>query len=176
MNKKIRNEDEHSSIELSYGNSKNQKHKVPFYCTISVPKGWEVLSECQPKIVYQLDCLSIIKETCRKVVEVKDCGQTEIDVNVLKIKGCISLLINIEVRPKGERCVCFTDSHNQDIALCCKDTVCVDHVLQCSVGHLPPLQLNCHNVTVCDVKVVPICDEACQFVKVTGDFQFHPHF
>ncbi|MED3220859.1 ABC transporter permease [Bacillus thuringiensis] len=173
MNKKIRNEDEHSSIELSYNRSKNIQHKVPFCCTISVPKGWEVLSACHPKIVYQLDCLSIIKETCRKTVEVKDCGQTEIDVNVLKIKGCISFLMNIEVNPKDEQCICFADSDNQDIALCCKDTVCVDHVLQCSVG---PLHLNCHNVTVCDVKVVPVCDEACQFVKVTGNFQLHPHF
>ncbi|WP_042228964.1 ABC transporter permease [Paenibacillus popilliae] len=150
-----------------------KKQKVPFCCVVSIPHGFELVSPAHPKMAYNLDCLATIKETCRKTVQVEDCGHAEVDLHVLKVKGCIPFLINIEVKPKGKREKCFTEPHAKEISLCCEGSVCVDHVLKCSVGSLPDVHIDCQYVTVCDLHLSPAHEGACQFVKITGEFQFY---
>lgn len=157
----------------SPGYCSEKKQKVPFCCVVSIPHGFEFVSQSQPKMVYNLDCLATIKETCRKTVQVDDCGHAELDLHVLKVKGCIAFIINIEVKPKGMREKCFTDSHAKEISLSCEGSVCVDHVIKCSVGALPDVHIDCQYVTVCDLQMTPAHEGACQFVKITGEFQFY---
>jgi len=148
-----------------------EAHKIPFCCVISIPHGFEVISNYQPKIMYHLGCLAMVKETCRKTVQVDDCGNAEVDLHVLKAKGCIPFIANIVVKPTCEQKGCSTKPHTKEIAISCQSSVFVDLILNCSVDSLPHIHLNCHNVAVCDLQMNPI-KEACQHINITGSFRF----
>ncbi|MEC2710016.1 ABC transporter permease [Bacillus thuringiensis] len=151
--------------------STEEERQIPFCCVISVPHGFQPVPYCKPKLVYNLSCLGTVKETCRKIIQVDDCGQTEIDLHILKVKGCISFLVNIEVEPTCERDVCSSIPDTKEMILSCEGTVCVDHIIKCSVDCLPDVCLDCENILVSDLQVQPICEDECHFVKVTGYFQ-----
>ncbi|UYX55503.1 ABC transporter permease [Bacillus thuringiensis] len=160
---------------MPYNCKPEEGHKIPFCCVISIPHGFELVPHCAPRIVYHLDCLATMKETCRKTVQVEDCGDAEVDLHILKVKGCIPFIINIDVKPKCEQEGCSTNPHHKEIALSCVDNVCIDCILKCSVRCLPDIHLDCHNVIVCNLEMSPVCEGPCQFVKITGDFQFVSH-
>jgi len=160
-----------SQEELLHQSVGKEVHKIPFSCVISIPHGFEAISNYQPKIMYHLCCLATVEETCRKTVQVDDCGNAEVDLHVLKAKGCIPFIANIVVKPTCEQKGCSTKSHTKEIAISCQSSVCVDLILNCSVDSLPHVHLNCHNVTVCDLQITPI-KEGCQHVKIKGNFQF----
>ncbi|MFF2242286.1 ABC transporter permease [Bacillus thuringiensis] len=163
--------EEQSYPKMSYKCKQEEGHKIPFCCVISIPHGFELVPHCEPKIVYHLDCLATMKETCRKTVQVEDCGDAEVDIHILKVKGCIPFITNIDVEPKCEQEGCSTDPHHKEISISCIESVCIDCILKCSVGCLPDVHLDCHNVRVCNLEMSPFCDGPCQFVKITGDFQ-----
>ncbi|MED3090054.1 hypothetical protein [Bacillus toyonensis] len=48
--------------------------KIPCCCTIQVPHGFQFASQSTPKIAYHVDCLSAVKELCRKTIHVDYCG------------------------------------------------------------------------------------------------------
>ncbi|TFZ09475.1 ABC transporter permease [Bacillus cereus] len=161
-----------SSIESSTGCVPETNHKVPFCCVIPIPQGFQLVSDCKPKIVYHVGCLNSIIETCRKTVQVEDCGHAEVNLHILKAKGCISFITNIDVEPVCERKACSTDPHTKEIAICCVENICVDHVLKCSVDCLTHVHFDCHNVMVSDLEMHSFCDTSCHFVKIKGNFQF----
>ncbi|KAB2421877.1 MULTISPECIES: ABC transporter permease [Bacillus cereus group] len=162
--------------EISYcveDNHVNSHKKVSFCCVIPIPNGFELVPHCYPKVAYSLECLAICKDVCRKTVPVEGCGQAEIDLHVLKVKGCIPYIVNIEVRPTCEWKGCSTDSHSKEITLCCKESVCIDEVLQCSVHCVDSIDLNCENVKVCDLSIqISDCMNSCHLAKISGYFQF----
>ncbi|QTB20770.1 ABC transporter permease [Lysinibacillus sphaericus] len=160
-----------SQEELLHQSAGKESHKIPFCCVISIPHGFEVISNYQPKIMYHLGCLATVEETCRKTVQVDDCGNAEVDLHVLKAKGCIPFIANIVVKPTCEQKGCSAKPHIKEIAISCRNSVCVDLILNCSVDSLSYINLNCHNVVVCDLQMTPI-KEACQHVKIKGNFQF----
>ncbi|AFQ30506.1 ABC transporter permease [Bacillus thuringiensis] len=153
--------------------SEGGEHKIAFCCVVSIPKGFKYVAHCDPKFVYNLDCLSVSKEKCRKVVPIEGCGCAEVDLHVLKVKGCISFVSNIEIEPIHECMTCSANPHKENIAVSCQDTVCVDQVLYCSVDCLPDCDINCDNVKICDVSIEPIGDCDCHAVKIKGKFSLH---
>ncbi|PGG90770.1 hypothetical protein CON73_15240 [Bacillus toyonensis] len=40
--------------------------KIPFCCAVNIPHGFAHVPNGTHKIVYNLDCVSVVKETCRK--------------------------------------------------------------------------------------------------------------
>ncbi|EEM55954.1 ABC transporter permease [Bacillus thuringiensis] len=148
-----------------------EERKIPFCCVIPLPHGFRLVPYCKPQLVYNIGCLGTTKEMCRKTIQVEDCGQTEIDLHILKAKGCISFLVNIDVEPVCEKDVCSSAPHTKEMILCCEGTVCVDQTLKCSINCLPDTHLDCEHVQVCDLQAKPICEDCCHFIKVTGYFQ-----
>ncbi|WP_429797324.1 ABC transporter permease [Brevibacillus laterosporus] len=163
----------YSQANESHQGMSEENHKIPFCCLISIPHGFELTSYCKPKMVYHLNCLGLVRETCRKTVKVDDCGHAEVDLHMLKVKGCIPFIANVEVKPICEQTGCSSDPHVKEISICCTESVCVDHVLKCSVECIPHHHLNCNNVVVCDLQAIPISEDNCRFVKVIGNFQFY---
>ncbi|MCR8964200.1 ABC transporter permease [Brevibacillus halotolerans] len=163
----------HSNSELPFHSTPEGYQKVPFCCVIPIPHGFELTSYCKPKLVYLLNCVGLVTETCRKTVKVDDCGNAEVDLHMLKVKGCIPFIANVKVKPICEQTGCSSEHHSKEISICCSESVCVDHVLKCSVERIPHHHLDCHNVVVCDLKTIPIREDHCQFVKIMGNFQFH---
>ncbi|AKR38910.1 ABC transporter permease [Bacillus cereus] len=148
-----------------------EERQIPFCCLVPLPHDFQLVPYCKPRLVYNIGCLGTSKETCKKTIQIADCGQTEIDLHILKAKGCISFLVNIDVEPVCEEGVCSSVPHTKDMILCCKGTVCVDQILKCSVDCLPDTHLDCENVKVCDLQVKEFCEDDCRYIKVTGYFQ-----
>ncbi|GAC40959.1 transcriptional regulator [Paenibacillus popilliae] len=163
----------HSNSELPHHCTPEGYQIVPFCCVIPIPHGFELASYCKPKLVYLLNGLGIVTETCKKTVKVDDYGNAEVNLHVLKVKGCIPFIANVEVKPIYEQTGCSSDPHHKEITICCTESICVDHVLKCSLETSPHHHLDGHHVVVCDLKAIPIREEHCQFVKVMGNFQFH---
>lgn len=69
------------------------KHHIPFQCIVSLPLGFQIEKPNDLKLVYDVSHLSMTKDTCKKRIEIDECGQVEIDLQVLKIKGILSLSV-----------------------------------------------------------------------------------
>ena len=50
------------------------KTTIPFYCVVNIPHGFEYVPNGTHKIAYNLDCLSVIEEQCRKTIQVEGGG------------------------------------------------------------------------------------------------------
>lgn len=59
------------------------------------------------------------------------------DLHILKVKGCISFIVNVVIHPICEQDGCLTDLHRKEISISCTGSVCVDYVLKCSIKRLP---------------------------------------
>ncbi|MEH7219488.1 hypothetical protein [Bacillus toyonensis] len=151
--------------------------KVPFCCTVNVPHGFEYVPNGTHKIAYNLDCVSVVKEKCRKTIQVDGCGPVEVTLNLLKVVGCIPYIANATVAGEcGSNC--DYDPHGKHhISICCSDSICVDNVLKCSIECLPHYKIDCHNVVVSDFKVTPLQDKGCHMLQFTGmiEFKHIPH-
>lgn len=66
---------------------------------VQVPHGFQYVPSSAPKIAYNLDCLSVVEESCRKTIQVEDCGTVEVTLNLLKVVGS-SILGNFAHPPK----------------------------------------------------------------------------
>ncbi|MCR6850463.1 ABC transporter permease [Bacillus sp. IBL03825] len=148
--------------------------KVPFCCTVQIPRGFRLPDEINYKIGYNIDCLSVVKDHCIKNVQVDDCGPVEIDVNVLKIVGCIAMLINVQVKSD---CTYHYDYHSglsceNTVYTCCKDTICVDNVLKCSTCKLPDYCVSCDSLKVSDLNYEVKNDCGCVYIVFTGNLEF----
>ncbi|PEA06277.1 hypothetical protein, partial [Bacillus cereus] len=150
---------------------------IPFCCVVTVPHGFEYVPNGTHKIAYNLDCVSVVEETCRKTIQVDGCGPVEVTLNLLKVVGCIPYLVNAMVEGAcGSNCDC--DSHGKHhISVCCSGSICVENVLKCSIEGLPHYKMNCHNVVVSDFKVTPLQNHGCHTLQFTGmvEFKHIPH-
>ncbi|ALL11845.1 hypothetical protein BTXL6_11285 [Bacillus thuringiensis] len=59
------------------------------------------------------------KEICKKIIQIGDCGEAEIDLHLLKVKGCISFIVNFEMEPQYEKSICPTNQHKKGIVINC---------------------------------------------------------
>ncbi|MEB8903988.1 hypothetical protein P4G79_28445, partial [Bacillus cereus] len=75
------------------------KHQLPFQCIVSLPSGFQIEKPNDLKLVYDVSHLSMTKDTCKKRIEIDECGQVEIDLQVLKIKGVLSFIGNFSIEP-----------------------------------------------------------------------------
>ncbi|WP_141543555.1 hypothetical protein [Bacillus toyonensis] len=146
--------------------------KISFCCMVQVPHSFQYVPNSEPKISYNLDCLSVVKESCRKMIQVEDCGPVEVTLNLLKIVGCMPYIANATVEGEcGKGCDCDTSGHHQ-VSLCCSGSICIDTVLKCSIECLPNYTINCHNVVISDFTVKPVHDHGCEMLQFTGTIEF----
>ncbi|MGX5576588.1 ABC transporter permease [Bacillus toyonensis] len=147
--------------------------KLPFCCTVNVPHGFQYVPQSTPKIAYHVDCLSVVKESCRKTIHVEDCGPVEVTLNLLKVVGCIPYIVNATVESEcGKDCEHDPYGKHHRISVCCSGNICVENVLKCSIECLPHYTIDCHNVVVSDLKVTPIQEHGCQLLQFTGTIEF----
>ncbi|PEE33264.1 hypothetical protein CN271_12645 [Bacillus cereus] len=146
--------------------------KVPFCCMVQVPHGFQYVPSSPPKIAYNLECLSVIEESCRKTIQVEDCGPVEVTLNLLKVVGCIPYIANATVAGEcGEECE-YDGNGRHQVSVCCSGNICIDTVLKCSIECLPPYKINCHNVVVSDFTVKLVHDHGCELLQFTGTVEF----
>ncbi|TKH18968.1 hypothetical protein FC694_03075 [Bacillus wiedmannii] len=148
---------------------------VPFCCIVNIPKGFEVEDDVNYRIGYSLQCLFVSKDKYTKEIQVDNCGPVELCLNLLKVVGCIQLLINLEVKSNCIYSHINNSPLNQDedkLYVCCEESVCVDNVLKCSMHELPDYCLSCETVYISDVKYEIFNEDGCQFVKFSGEFKF----
>ncbi|WP_324656835.1 hypothetical protein [Bacillus cereus] len=148
-----------------------KKHQVPFQCMVSIPTGFQLQNSSTPKIVYDISHLSMTKEMCKRVIDVDDCGQVEIDLHVLKIKGVLSFIVNIPIEPLSMEHVYTTNGRDTSIFLSCQETVYVDQILKYSVNQLPYYVMDGHHIQVQDLHI-KFMKENLQTVQILGLFTF----
>ncbi|PNK22470.1 hypothetical protein CBR59_30195 [Bacillus thuringiensis] len=159
-----------SAVEISSGKAK-QKHQVPFQCMVTIPTGFQIEKPNTPKLVYDLSRLSMTKEMCKRLIDIDDCGQVEIDLHVLKIKGCISFMVNFSVEPLKVENVYTTSGRDTSISLSCQETIYVDHILKYSVDQLPYYVIDGHHIQVRDLHI-KLMKENPQTAHISGVFYF----
>lgn len=147
--------------------------KVPFCCAVTIPHGFHYVPLGKYKVAYSLNCLSVVKESCRKTIHVDGCGPVEVNLNLLKVVGCIPILANAEVHGECSNYCGTTSGEDNHIQLCCSNNVCIDTVLKCSVACLPSYVINCHNVIISNIQVTPIQDHGCNLLRFNGMIEFN---
>ncbi|MED1640819.1 hypothetical protein P4V01_28495 [Bacillus thuringiensis] len=159
-----------SDVEVS--NRKGKKnHTVPFQCMVSIPTGFQLQKPNTPKLVYDVSHLSMAKEMCKRTIDVEDCGQIEIDLHVLKIKGVLPFIVNVSIEPLSMEHVYTSSGRDTAIFLSCQETVYVDHILKYSVDHVPYYVIDGHHIQVRDVSI-KLLEENPQTAQISGVFYF----
>lgn len=148
-----------------------KNHVLPFSILVNIPKGFHIQKQTDPKLVYDLSYLSMTKEICKKSIEVDHCGCVDVDLHVLKIKGCLSFLLNLCIEPIHKQKICSTDAKDDSIFLCCQDTLYVDHILKYSVGKLPYYVIDEDHIQVRKLEI-QVLDDSPQVAKISGIFYF----
>ncbi|MFY0521505.1 hypothetical protein ACOMCU_27365 [Lysinibacillus sp. UGB7] len=161
---------EHSS-NLNLTNEIKKNHHLPFSCILTIPKGFQLKKHSDPNFVYDLSCLSMTKEKCQKFIEVEDCGRVEVDLHVLKIKGCLFFILNLFIEPICIEKFYTTQGRETFVSLCYQETLYVDHVLKYSTGELPYYSIDGKHIQIRDLKV-ELLNESSSTVKVSGFFFF----
>ncbi|MGH0943760.1 hypothetical protein ACQVTS_21265 [Bacillus mycoides] len=145
---------------------------IPFCCAVNIPHGFAYVPNGTHKIAYNLDCVSVVKKTCRKTIQVDGCGPVEVTLNLLKVVGCIPYIANATVAGEcGSNCDCDPNGKHH-IHVCCSGSICVDNVLKCSIECLPHYEIDCHHVVVSDFKVTPPQEHGCHMLQFTGTIEF----
>lgn len=152
-------------------NGKEKNHRLPFSIVLNIPNGFQIQKEKNPKVMYDLNHLSMIKETCKKSIDVDNCGYVDVDLHALKIKGCLSFLLNLYIEPIHDGKIYKKNSKDDSIALSYKETLHVDHVVKYSVGKLPYYVIDDEHVQIRHLEI-QIFDENCNMVKISGEFYF----
>ncbi|QWI47135.1 hypothetical protein [Bacillus mycoides] len=150
-------------------NDKN--HILPFSVILNLPKGFHIQKQIHPKLVYDLSYLSMSKEICKKSIEVDNCGYVDVDLHVLKIKGCLSFLLNICIEPIHKQTMCSTDHKDNSIYLCAQDTLYVDHILKYSIDTLPYYVIDEHHIHVRKLEI-EMLESSHGIAKISGEFYF----
>ncbi|PEM46674.1 hypothetical protein COF80_00045 [Bacillus toyonensis] len=161
----------------SFPVEKEVSRDVPFCCVVNIPPGFEYVPQGKNKMVYSLDQLSVIKETSMKTINVERVGPVEVNLNILKVTGCIPFVLNAELRGEcGEYCDTSLDPRNH-IFIGDSGSLCVNNILKLSVATLPDYQLNGHNVIVSAFNVTPVYEADCHLLRFTGKLTFQniPH-
>ncbi|PHG00026.1 hypothetical protein COI63_26930 [Bacillus toyonensis] len=146
--------------------------KILFCFAVNIPHGFAYVPNGTHKIAYNLDCLSGIKEKCRKTIQVDGCGPVEVTLNLLKVFGCTPYITNATVAGEcGSNFDC--DSHGKHhSSVCCSGSIYANNVLKCSIECLPHYEMNCHNVIVSNFKMKPLQDHGFEMLQFTGTVEF----
>lgn len=153
------------------------KTNIPFCCAVNILHGFTYVPNGTHKIAYNLDCVSVVKETCRKTIQVDGCGPVEVTLNLLKVVGCIPYIINATVVGEcGRNCDCDPNGKHH-ISVCCSGSICVENVLKCSIESLPHYVIDCHQVVISDFKANQLEYNGCHVLQFTGTIEFQniPH-
>ena len=77
----------------------------------------------------------------------------EIDLQVLKVKGCLYLYVNVSVSPICEEYIGIgtVQGKNSIMYTCCQETIFIDYITKCSLEGLPYYVLDCEHMKVCDL-------------------------
>ncbi|KAA6448385.1 hypothetical protein ACQCVL_30215 [Bacillus thuringiensis] len=153
----------------NYNTDKN--YIVPFSVLVQIPESFQIRKHTIPKLVYNLRYLSLSKETCKKSIEVDNCGYVDVDLYALKIKGCLSFLLNVPIEPTQLQNIGFSDHKNDFIFLSFQDTLYVDHVLKYSVGNLPYYVIDEEHIQLRHIEIEMLRDSN-KTAKISGEFYF----
>ncbi|MBF7150765.1 hypothetical protein [Bacillus toyonensis] len=162
------------SIEGLYPSTKEKEIScdVPFCCVVKIPPGFEYVPQGKNKMVYNLDKIAVINETCMKAIDIDQMGSVEVNLNLLKVVGSIPFIVNAEV--KGEYGIpCDTSVNPQNhILISGSNMIYVNNILKVSVDELPIYEIDGHNVYISAFHVTPVHEESYHFVRFTGTLTF----
>ncbi|PEJ82195.1 hypothetical protein COL52_30965 [Bacillus toyonensis] len=97
--------------------------KALFCCRVQVPHSFPYMPNSASKIAYNLDCLSVVEESCRKTIQVEDCGAVEVKLNLLKVVGFIPYIANATVEGEhGKECDYDANGRHQ-VSVCCNGSI-----------------------------------------------------
>ncbi|WP_144489462.1 hypothetical protein [Bacillus thuringiensis] len=145
------------------------KHQIAFQCMVIIPIGFQINKSSPPKIIYDLSRLSMTKETAKKQAVLEGFGKIEVNLNALKIKGCLSYIINIPIEPINSDNIYSIDKRDTSIYLSCQENSYVDHVLKYSVDQLPYYIVDDDHIQVRDL-YIKLIKENPQTAEVSGVF------
>ncbi|OUB64837.1 hypothetical protein [Bacillus thuringiensis] len=148
-----------------------KNHVLPFSVFINLPKGFHIQNQIVPKLVYNLSYLSMSKEICKKSIEVDNCGYVDVDLHVLKIKGCLSFLLNVGIEPIHKQKMCSNNHKDDFIFLCAQDTLYVDHILKYSIDNLPYYVIDEDHIQVRKLEI-EMLELSHEIAKISGEFYF----
>ncbi|MGC7930599.1 hypothetical protein ACP3VS_18445 [Lysinibacillus sp. VIII_CA] len=154
----------------SFIDPNHKNYRLPFSVFMNIPKGFQLRKQ-EPKLVYDVSYLSMTKETCKKSIEVENCGLVEVDLYALKIKGCIPFLLNVFIEPIHTQYIYSSSNKDTSISLCYQETVSIEHVLKYSVSTLPYYAIDGEHIQVRHLEVLPV-DTDCTTIKISGIFFF----
>lgn len=161
-----------SHLDVHHDIHPNEKnHILPFSLILNLPKGFHIHKQINPKLVYDVSYLSMTKEICKKSIEVDNCGYVDVDLHVLKIKGCLSLLFNLCIEPIHTQKMYSTDHKDNSVFLYTQDTIYIDHILKYSVDSLPYYVIDEDHIQVRKLEI-NMLDHSHRTAKISGEFYF----
>lgn len=128
----------------------DSKKPITFCCNINVPNNFKIDWK-NTRFVYDINCLNIFVKQ-QIICCDTNCGPVNIPVFTVVVAGCIPYLLSMDVcAPCGGLiisdgdCNVHTDT-KREASICCKGSICVDQIIDCSTT-LPTLPvLTCDNV------------------------------
>ncbi|WP_144489627.1 hypothetical protein [Bacillus thuringiensis] len=163
----MENDDRHTSVSTP--------HRKAIYLNsiIKIPKEYESeLIEIQ-NMSYNLNDVSLIQELGKKMISIDECGETEIELYMLKAKGSISFIANIDVVPKFEykSKIGFVNNHvNNTITISIIETIPVDQVLKYSFKPLGNHVIDIYHIQLKELQLTPISPVEKNVLRLSGVF------
>ncbi|TJZ99552.1 hypothetical protein FA950_30430 [Bacillus thuringiensis] len=170
--------DQNTIIETGAKHTSTQVPKrktIHFNSIIKIPKEYELeLLEIE-NISYNLNDLSLIQETGKKAITIEDYGETEVELYMLKAKGTISFIANIDVVPKAEykSKIGFKNNHiNNYITISIIDNIPIDQVLKYSLKPLGNHVIDIYHIHLKELKITSISPSEKNLLRLSGMFVF----
>ncbi|HEQ3529398.1 hypothetical protein COK81_13480 [Bacillus thuringiensis] len=151
----------------------NQNPSFSFSTVVRIPPDFKIVSTSTPQMVYRLDKLCMSKETCEKIIQVEEQGETigcmPVKLRALKICGYIPIFLNIEVQTTAGH---YSFDHLSDpLFLSVNDMITINEVLKYSVADLPHYVIDDQHVKLQNLHVTSLEVENDYFARITGRFQ-----
>ncbi|MGG0314135.1 hypothetical protein ABEY53_22020 [Bacillus mycoides] len=156
-------------------NNQKKKHLITFNSMIKIPTEYKLVSAEIINFLYNLNNLSIVQEMGKKTVIVDECGETDLDLYMLKAKGNISFISNIAVEPKieYESKIGLLDYSMQNIILSITENIPIDTILKYSLTPLKYHSVDTHHVKIKHIELSPFSSSDPNLYKILGEFQFY---
>lgn len=125
---------------------------------------------------YNLNDVSLIQEIGKKMIAIEDYGETEVELYMLKAKGSISFIANIDVVPKSEykSKIGFKNNNNitNTITISIIDNIPVDQVLKYSFKPLGHHVIDVYHIHLKELHVTSISPGEKNIIRLSGTFSY----
>ncbi|MGQ3740490.1 hypothetical protein [Bacillus sp. Fil] len=165
----LENDSRHTSV------STPNRKVIHLNSIIKIPKEYELeLIEIE-NMSYNLNDVSLIQELGKKMISIDECGETEIELYMLKAKGSISFIANIDVVPKFEyksKIGFVNNNRDNKITISIIETIPVDQVLKYSFKPLGNHVIDIYHIQLKELQIASISPVEKNVLRLSGVFIF----